>query len=142
LKKFNLFMTFFIIAMLVIGCTSSSSNFNNVEVRFLNDGQVLSTEAFNTYTVKLVNNDGDAIDAEKVYLYMNMKMMNHPIEGTMKKVDKGLFELELPLAMAGDWYANVTVTIGGETVEFNDFEIIAEGPKQMEWMKGYHADQQ
>ncbi|MFN7251716.1 MAG: hypothetical protein ACK4M9_13095 [Anaerobacillus sp.] len=142
MKKFNLFMTFFIIAMLVIGCASSSSNSKNVEVKFLNEGQVLSTESFNTYSVKLVNNKGDAIDAEKVYLYLNMKMMNHPIEGTMKRVDIGLYELELPLAMAGEWYANVTVTVEGETIEFSEFAIIAEGPKQVEWMKGYHADQQ
>jgi hypothetical protein len=72
---------------------------------------------------------------------MNMKMMNHPIEGTMKEVDKGLYELELPLAMAGEWYVNVIVTIEGEEFVFEDFSIIAEGPKQLDWIKGYHADE-
>lgn len=128
--------------MLVTACTSTTAPNSGIEVMFLNDGQVISTEGFHTYSVQLTNKDGETIDAQEVYIYINMEMMNHPIEGTMQKGDTGLYELDLPLAMAGDWYVNVSVTIDGNKYEFSDFSIIAEGPKQMEYMKGYNADNQ
>ncbi|RXI98336.1 hypothetical protein DS745_18605 [Anaerobacillus alkaliphilus] len=139
MRKFNLFMTFFIMVMVVTGCSTSNPP-AEVQVTFLDDGQTISTNDFHTYTVQIKNKDGLALDVESVYMFMNMKMMNHPIEGTMNKVDTGLYEIDLPLAMSGDWYVDVSVTYKGETIVYEDFSITAEGPKQMEWMKGFNKD--
>lgn len=132
-------MTFFIVLMVVTGCSSSDYS-SELQVNFLQDGATISTEGFQTYSVELKDKDGKAIDVEQVYMYMNMEMMNHPIEGTMNHVGKGVYELDLPLAMSGDWYVNLSVTFNGETTVLEGFSIFGEGEKQMEWMKGYHAD--
>lgn len=142
LKKFNLFMTFLIIVIVVTACSNTGNLSDDVQVDFKNNGERLSTEGFQTYSVQLADGDGNPLDREKVYIYMNMKMMNHPIEGTMKNVAPGIYELDLPLAMAGDWYVHISVTENGETVVYDDFTVIAEGEKNMEYMKGYHADEQ
>lgn len=142
MKKFNLFMTFIIMFMLLTGCSNDKKQSGDIVVNFLNEGDVISTEGFHTYSLQVTNQKGDALTVESVYLYMNMKRMNHPIEGTMKKVDVGYYELDLPLAMAGEWYANVTINANGETFVFEDFTIYGEGPKQMEYMKGFNADNQ
>ncbi|WNF35831.1 FixH family protein [Bacillaceae bacterium IKA-2] len=140
-KKFNLFMTFLIMLMLIIGC-SSGSELKNLTVNFSDEANTVSTEGFHIYTVQISDKSGSSIDVDKVYLYMNMKMMNHPIEGTMNRVEEGLYQLELPLSMAGEWYANLTVTFDEDTKVFEDFLFSGEGEKQMEYITGYHADEQ
>lgn len=140
-KNFNLFMTLFIVLILIIGCSSGNA-LKNLTVNLLDEENTVSTEGFHTYSVQISDESGSAIDVDKVYFYMNMKMMNHPIEGTMNRVKEGLYQLELPLPMAGEWYANLTVTLDEDTKMFEDFLFSGEGEKQMEYIIGYHADEQ
>lgn len=139
MKKFNLFMTFFTMLMLVIGCSNPKSD---IEVNFLNNNEIISTEGFHTYKVEIKNEDESGTAVEKVYLYLNMEMMNHPIEGTMEKAQTGIYSIDLPLAMSGDWYAVVTVTMNGQDHTFEDFQFEATGEKNLDFMKGYNADEQ
>ncbi len=98
------------------------------------------TGEFYKYTVELTDQAGKAVDVDKVYIFMNMEGMHHPTEGTMHAVDKGVYELELPLAMAGEWYAEVTLSLGDEERTLDRFTVQAEGKKFMMYMKGYNAD--
>lgn len=100
----------------------------------------IPTGEFYTYTVKLQDPSGNPVDADKVYLFMNMEGMHHPTEGTMHVVEKGVYQLELPLAMAGEWYAEVTLSQGNEERTLDRFTVQAEGKKFMMYMKGYNAD--
>ena len=141
MNKFNLFVTIFTVAMLLMGCSSNQQFLENLNVTFENEGATMPTE-FQTYTVQLTDSAGDVVDVDEVYLYMNMERMNHPIEGTMHNISEGVYELELPLAMAGEWYANITVTNDGDVKLFEGFVLYAEGERQMEFMKGYNADKE
>lgn len=128
--------------LLMSGCSQGQESIlNEVEVNFYADQEIVPTGEKRTYTVELKDPKGNPFDADHVYLYMNMNMMNHPTEGTMKKVRPGTYELELPLAMAGEWYAHVTLTQGGVERKVEGFNQLAEGEKHIELMRGYHADQ-
>ncbi|MGO4888520.1 FixH family protein [Anaerobacillus sp. MEB173] len=149
MNKSNFFMTFLLLifAISLIGCSSENNQFestilNDAEVNFLNQGELFQTGEMNTYTVEVTDSSGSPLQPDSVYIYMNMEMMNHPMEGTMHEVEAGTYQLDLPLAMAGDWYVQVTIKDGEEEKVFEDFAIQAEGEKVMEIMTGYHADQQ
>lgn len=94
---------------------------------------------FSNFTVEV--KDGDK--PEKVTLYLNMEGMNHPMQGTMEETGEGKYELELPVAMGGKWYAVVRLLDKDDKVihskKFEDaFE--ATGDHAMKYMKGYDAD--
>lgn len=127
---------------ILLSACGQQNGLEDIQVSFEGEKEVIPTGEMTTYIVKLGDASGKPIDVEKVYLYMNMKMMNHPTEGTMKRVDTGTYQLDLPLAMAGEWYANVTISEGGQQREIEGFKQQAEGEKKIELMKGYHADQQ
>ncbi|WP_164984934.1 FixH family protein [Ammoniphilus sp. CFH 90114] len=132
-----------VVVLLMTACSQGQgTKLNDIEVSFNGAQAVVPTGQKTLYTVELKDKDGKAIDVEKVYLYMNMNMMNHPTEGTMKRVNPGTYQLELPLAMAGEWYAHVTITEAGVERKVEGFTQQADGDKHMELMKGYHADEQ
>lgn len=118
-----------------------SPNLKDIHVELIPAQEVLPTGEFTTYTVKITDKKGKPFDPDKVYLYLNMEMMNHPTEGTMERVSEGIYELSLPLAMAGEWYAEITLSVGEETRKYEGFTVQAEGDMFMEYMKGYHHDQ-
>lgn len=94
---------------------------------------------FNTFTVEVKGGE----KPENVYLYINMEGMNHPIEGTMKEKGDGKYELDLPVAMGGKWYAVIRVLDkDGEVVQSEKIAdaFEATGDHAMKYMKGYNAD--
>ncbi|MBT9282041.1 MAG: FixH family protein [Hydrogenibacillus schlegelii] len=103
---------------------------------------VVETGAATPFRVRVEDERGQPVDVEKVYLFTNMEGMHHPTEGTMRHVGPGTYELRLPLAMAGEWYAEVTVTAGGKTKTFTGYTVRAEGKTVHAFMKGYNADEQ
>ncbi|UCZ52036.1 FixH family protein [Bacillus shivajii] len=137
-KSVNL-VTFTIVVMLLISGCNVNSELDNLEINFFNEGSTYRTGEFHTYEVALLTGEEEPISVEDVYLYMNMERMNHPMEGTMVETEKGHYQLDLPLAMEGEWYAEVTVKIGDEE-KTERFLINGEGEMVMDFMKGYNAD--
>jgi hypothetical protein len=137
IKGVTIFVPLLMLFIIITGCSSRE----DVNVLFLEEGKTISTEGFHTYTVELTDKKGNPLAADSVFLFVNMKVMNHPMQGTMKQIEDGLYELDLPLAMAGEWLADVTVIINGEPKVFEGFELFAEGSINKEYIKGYHADE-
>jgi len=92
------------------------------------------------YTVKLQDQKGNPATVDSVHLYLNMDMMNHPTQGTMKEAGDGVYTLELPLGMEGEWYTIITLSKGDMKREIKEFKIEAKGEKHMDLMTGYTAD--
>lgn len=144
-KRFTLAAALFAVLMVfTVACgqaTSPGAALNDVKVELVKEKEPIATGEMKGYTVKLTAN-GSPVDVDKVYYYMNMKGMHHPAEGTMKKVETGVYKVDLPLAMPGEWYAEITLTKGSESRKVEGFTVQAEGKKYMQYMKGYNADSQ
>ncbi|WP_096189461.1 hypothetical protein [Evansella halocellulosilytica] len=132
------FMTFAIALLPMAGCSTSAQT-ELYEIIFENEGETIETGEFQTYEVKIKGHEGERQSVDSVYLYMNMERMNHPMEGTMDEIEKGYYQIDLPLAMEGEWYAEVTVTNNGEE-SIQRFTLFGEGDMVMDYMKGYNAD--
>ncbi|CCQ93439.1 exported hypothetical protein [[Clostridium] ultunense Esp] len=138
----SMVLTFFMMFAVACGQTGEiSSSLNGITVELQKEKEPIPTGEMKVYTVKLTEN-GSPVDVDKVYFYMNMKGMHHPAEGTMKRVDQGVYQLALPLAMPGEWYGEVTLYKGNEERKVEGFTIQGEGKKFMQYMKGYNADTQ
>lgn len=138
MKNIVNFMTFSsIFIVLIVGC--SAQELEKVTVEFKEENQTLATGKFHTYQVNLADESGDPFSADDVSIYMNMERMNHPMQGTMQAVEEGKYTVDLPLAMEGEWYAEVTVTYDNEETT-ERFSLYAEGDMAEEYMKGYDAD--
>jgi hypothetical protein len=129
----------FMITAAAAGCSSVGA-LGNTDIQLENAGETYQTKEFITFEVNLQDKDGEAVSPERVYLYMNMERMHHPMEGTMKETEPGNFVIDLPLAMEGEWYAIVTISEGEKEVE-ERFEVFAEGEMEPELLKGYNADE-
>lgn len=119
---------------------ASAAALKEITATFTSAQAVVPTGEFQKYTVALMDKAGQATSVDKVYVFMNMEGMHHPTEGTMHEVEKGVYTIELPLAMAGEWYAEVTLTTGSASHTLDRFTVMAEGKKFMMYMKGYNAD--
>lgn len=139
LSSIILFMFLMMVAAACGQPAQSGAALNDVKVELVKEKEPIATGEMKAYTVKLTRN-GAPVDVDKVYYYMNMKGMHHPAEGTMKRVEKGVYRIELPLAMPGEWQAEITLYQGSETRKVEGFTIQAEGKKYMQYMKGYNAD--
>ncbi|WP_268895661.1 FixH family protein [Gottfriedia acidiceleris] len=64
------------------------------------------------YQVNLVNSDGKEVDVDSVNFKMEMKSMNHHVEASMKKINKGIYEVSLELPMEGTWSKQITLKKG------------------------------
>ncbi|MFA9555887.1 FixH family protein [Evansella sp. AB-rgal1] len=139
MKKIVNLMT--ICTVLIVGIVAcSNGGIDSIQATFFNNGETYPTGEFTTYSVSLVDSSGEPVSVEKLYFYMNMEKMNHPMEGTMKEVKEGLYEIELPLAMPGEWYVNVTIFNGKEERALDSFTVYAEGDMVMEYMRGFNSD--
>ncbi len=127
-----------IFIVLIVACQSPSA-LEETEIKFMNENEIHKTGVFHTYEVALIDKEGENISADQVFLYMNMERMNHPMTGTMEEKDKGKFALDLPLAMEGEWYAEVTVEIDGQE-KTERFVLFAEGEMSEDYIRGYDAD--
>lgn len=142
------FLTIFLLLLLILSSLSACSdnngslNLNELNVELIPAAEILPTGEFTTYTVQITDKNKNPFDPDRVYLYLNMEMMNHPTEGTMERVSEGVYELALPLAMAGEWYAEITLYVGDQEKKYEGFTVQAEGDKFMEYMKGYNHDQE
>lgn len=113
----------------------------SIKVTLETAAQPIETGVMTPYVVSLADEQGNPVEVDSVHFYMNMEMMNHPTQGTMQKMENGKYEVELPLAMEGEWYTIITITKGEESTEMKEFKVQATGEKFMEYMKGYDADQ-
>ncbi|MDY0323493.1 MAG: FixH family protein [Candidatus Carbobacillus sp.] len=102
---------------------------------------VYPTGVFKPYRVEIRDASGKPVDVDKVYYFMNMEGMHHPTEGTMRHIGPGTYELFLPLAMGGEWYAEITVDVGGQSHTFTGYHVQAEGKHYQQFIKGYNADE-
>lgn len=59
----------------------------------------------------------------------------------MRHIGPGTYEIFLPLAMGGEWYAEITVTVGGKEHTFTGYHVQAEGKHYQQFIKGYNADE-
>ncbi|MBP1932072.1 FixH family protein [Ammoniphilus resinae] len=92
------------------------------------------------YTVKLQDQKGNPAAVDSVHVYLNMDMMNHPTQGTMKEAGEGVYTVELPVGMEGEWYTIITLSKGDMKREIKEFKVQAKGEKHMDLMTGYNAD--
>jgi len=92
------------------------------------------------YTVELKDQKGNPTAVDRVHLYLNMDMMNHPTQGTLKEAGEGVYTVELPLGMEGEWYTIITLSKGDMKREIKEFKVQAKGEKHMDLMTGYNAD--
>jgi len=127
-----------IFIVLIVACQSPSILEETI-IGFSNEESVFKTGEFHTYEVTIQNQTGEMISVDRVYLYMNMERMNHPMVGTMTRVEEGVYSVDLPLAMEGDWYAEVTIENDGEE-KTEQFSVYAEGEMSEEYIRGYDAD--
>lgn len=141
-KLLTTFLLLLLFASLLSACMADSSapSLNDIEVELIPAKSMIPTGEFTTYTVRVSTKNKQPFDPDQVYLYLNMERMNHPTEGTMKRIDEGIYELDLPLAMAGEWYAEITLSVDEQTRTYEGFSVHAEGEMFMEYMKGYHHD--
>ncbi|MDG5789207.1 FixH family protein [Evansella sp. AB-P1] len=139
MKKIVYFMTICtVIIVTMTGC--NKSELDTLIVNLKQEGETFQKGEFTTYEVSLKSQQEEQVSVDDVYLYMNMEHMNHPMEGKMEKVRDGIYEIDLPLAMAGEWYVLVNVRHEGEEREI-PFHVFAEGDMVMKYMQDYHADE-
>ncbi|MBE3594821.1 MAG: FixH family protein [Candidatus Carbobacillus altaicus] len=154
----NVVVVVFVFAFILAGCgtkeappsssppdTSSKSSENidpaTLAVALKTDEPVYPTGEFKPYRVEIKDATGQPVDVDKVYYFMNMEGMHHPTEGTMRHIGPGSYELFLPLAMPGEWYAEITVEAGDKSHTFTGYHVQAEGKHYQQYMKGYNADE-
>ena len=141
------FLTTFLLLLLILSSLTACAkydgtpNWKDLQVELIPALEIIPTGEFTTYTVQISTKKKQPFDPDQVYLYLNMEMMNHPTEGTMQQVAEGIYQLDLPLAMAGEWYAEITLSIAGQERTYEGFTVTAEGEMFMEYMKGYNHDQ-
>lgn len=147
MKRFSLVLIMMLLFIFATACGNDDASGDtkkldptNFSVEFAGAQEVVPTGEFTKYTVTVKDSNGKTTSVDKVYLFMNMEGMHHPTEGTMKEVQTGVYELELPLAMEGEWYAEVTITVGDKEHTYGKYYQKAEGKKHMMYMKGYNAD--
>ncbi|MBE3597144.1 MAG: FixH family protein [Hydrogenibacillus sp.] len=121
---------------------AAAPDVERLNVELIPAREVLSTGEAHPYRVVVTDQGGQRVDADRVYLFLNMEGMHHPTEGTMRRVGTGEYELRLPLAMPGEWYAEVTISAGGKEKTFTGYQVRAEGKAYHLFMKGYNADTQ
>ncbi|MCR6095718.1 FixH family protein [Salipaludibacillus agaradhaerens] len=132
------FMTITIITtVLIVGCRSTASS--DVTVTFLQDGDTFETGEFHTFEVRLTDEIEEPIEVDNLQIHINMERMNHPMTGTMTMDDEGTYSVELPLAMEGEWYVDVTALLEDEE-SIERFYIQAEGEMAEDYMRGFDAD--
>lgn len=130
----------FILLLVLTACSLSAASLSDVTVTFENADETYEAGEFVPYIVTLKDDRDNYLTVDEVYLYINMEGMNHPMEGTMEEMESGVYELPLPLSMAGEWYVVVTVKQGEEERE-ETFTVYGEGERVMEYMKGYNHDE-
>ncbi|PYZ93573.1 hypothetical protein CR194_10440 [Salipaludibacillus keqinensis] len=137
-KIVNLLTITSIIILLIVACQSEPV-LEKISIEFHNEGEVFETGEFQTFRVELKDKAGERLEVDDVKIHINMERMNHPMIGTMNLSEDGVYEVELPLAMAGEWYTEITLTEEGEE-RVERFYLQAEGEMAEEFMRGYHAD--
>ncbi|MGO4887368.1 hypothetical protein ACJ2A9_06410 [Anaerobacillus sp. MEB173] len=117
----KIYVLFMIIASVLLGCTNEQNDSSAFSLQI--SPELPQAGEFELFTVTLPND----LEAEKVTIYLNMEGMDHPMEGTMKEENPFTYTIELPISMAGQWYAIVRVINGNEVVtERFDFEASGE----------------
>ncbi|MBU9721857.1 MULTISPECIES: FixH family protein [Bacillaceae] len=139
MKKIVYFMTIWtVLIVTMVGCQNDRGE--DLQIEFMNEGNTYRTGEFITFNLGLSDQEGAPVTADQVYFYMNMERMNHPMEGTMIEVSPGNYEIELPLAMEGEWLVEITTTKENKVIE-ERFYVHGEGDMAMEYMTGYNADE-
>lgn len=126
-----------IITVLIVGCRTTA--LSDVTVALLQEGDTFTTGEFHTFEVALKDKTGEPVEADNVQIHINMERMNHPMTGTMKMDDEGIYSVVLPLAMEGEWYVDVTILLEDEETT-ERFHIHAQGDMADDYMRGFDAD--
>ncbi|MBU9711445.1 FixH family protein [Evansella tamaricis] len=138
MRKIVYLMTICIVS--ILGC-SGEENLNDYNVLLENEGNTYQTGEFIPLKVIVEDPSGEPVSVDDIFLYMNMERMNHPMQGTMEEQDQGMYIIELPLAMGGEWYVDVLIKDGKKERE-ERFYIHGEGEMVMEYMMGYNKDEE
>lgn len=114
--KLVMILTIFIFAILT-GCNninkgSSSNSFLDKIDLTMTDHTSSKNNKVHTYKVNIIDTSGKAVDVDSIKIKMTMKSMNHHTEGTMKRIDKGIYELKIELPMEGKWNQEITLNKG------------------------------
>lgn len=117
MKKLHyIFMTVFCILLVCSGCgkkaeIKSSPFLDHIQLS-VNEKSLTNKNNTHVYQVSLVNSDGKEVDVDSVNFKMEMKSMNHHVEASMKKINKGIYEVSLELPMEGTWSKQITLKKG------------------------------
>ena len=126
--------------LLTLGISACGNQLTKMDIQLENNGETYETGDFSRYRVLLTDENGNPASAEEVSIYINMERMNHPMEGIMNETKTGTYEIDLPLAMEGEWYIIVNAYIGKEERE-EKFTVYGKGEMVMEYMQGFNADE-
>lgn len=100
----------------LVGCNKKAVSESNSYLDALNpkitEIETSKNKKLHTYELILLNSNGEKVDVDSVFLKLEMKSMNHYSKGKMKKIDKGVYEVELELPMDGIWSKQITLTSG------------------------------
>ncbi|WP_180232923.1 FixH family protein [Bacillus sp. AFS055030] len=115
-KVFYIFITLLCSLVLCSGCgkkaeIKSSPFLDHIQLS-INEKKLTNKKQTHVYLVNLVDTDGNEVDVDSVYFKMEMKSMNHHVEASMKKINKGIYEVSLELPMEGTWSKQITLIKG------------------------------
>jgi nitrogen fixation protein FixH len=122
-KEYYISLLVICFVLIISGCgkkeeIKSSPFLNKIKVT-LTDQDSSKIKHLHTYQLTLVNSNGALVDVDNVKLNLKMKSMNHNVDGKMKKLRKGLYEVKLELPMEGAWIKEVTLQKGKNERKIN-----------------------
>lgn len=126
--------------LLYLESTQKQKSFNALKIELAKPNEPILSGEFNEYVVNVFNKNGEPTNVDNIYFHMNMEMMNHPMEGNMKKVKKGTYSITVPVAMKGEWYIELTLKKDRFEKTINKYTIEAVGDYQEDLINGYLVD--